>query len=81
MAGELLHGESRIRFVCRRHTERDPIGALVTIVDGCWALCASHVFSGHDWAEIEPTSGAQMSGPTSSQDSETRTERTERTER
>ena len=63
MAGESLRSESRIRFVCKRHTERDPIGPLVTIVQGGWALCVSHVFEGHDWQQIEPTRREQLPGP------------------
>jgi hypothetical protein len=75
MVGELLRGESRIRFVCKRHTERDPVGPLVTIIDGAWALCVGHALSGHDWAEIEPTQLEHLSGPTQAQDRDARTER------
>ena len=70
MAGELLRGESRIRFVCERHTERDPIGPLVTIVDGSWALCVGHLFDGHDWRQIELTQREYVPGPGQMQDRE-----------
>jgi hypothetical protein len=44
-----------IELVCSAHTDPDPVGPLITLVDGSWAYCDGHGESGHDWARIQPT--------------------------
>jgi hypothetical protein len=44
-----------IEFVCREHTERDPLGPLITLVDGVWADCEGRATGDHRWLRIEPT--------------------------
>ena len=44
-----------IELVCRTHTDPDPVGPLITLVDGRWAYCDGHGEGAHDWSRIEPT--------------------------
>ena len=44
-----------IELVCRAHTDPDPVGPLITLVDGLWAYCDGHAESAHDWSRIQPT--------------------------
>jgi hypothetical protein len=43
-----------IELVCSAHTDPDPVGPLITRVDGLWAYCEGHAESAHDWTRIQP---------------------------
>jgi hypothetical protein len=65
--GEALR-DSRIRFVCRRHTSPDPVGPTVTLVEHSWAVCFGRGEAGHQWHPIESTRFAHLGDPASIQD-------------
>ena len=44
-----------IQLVCKAHTDPDPVGPLITLVDGTWAYCAGNAVDDHDWSPIPPT--------------------------
>jgi hypothetical protein len=44
-----------IERVCSAHRQHDPVGPLVTIVEGVWGYCAGNAAEGHIWKVIEPT--------------------------
>jgi hypothetical protein len=44
-----------IELVCSRHTVPDPVGPLITRVDGVWAYCEGHAESAHSWSRVQPT--------------------------
>jgi hypothetical protein len=46
---------SLITLICRAHTNPDPVGPLITLVDGTWAYCDGHGEGSHDWSRIQPT--------------------------
>ena len=43
-----------IELVCSAHTDPDPVGPLITLVDGLWAYCDGHGEAGHEWSRIQP---------------------------
>ena len=43
-----------IEIVCDAHLTRDPVGPLVTLVEGRWAYCAAHANGGHRWRRLAP---------------------------
>ena len=53
-----------IELVCKAHTDPDPVGPLITLVDGLWALCDGHGEGAHDWSRIEPTRREDLRGIT-----------------
>jgi hypothetical protein len=44
-----------IERICDAHTDPDPEGPLVTIVEGRWAYCAGHGGSDHGWRATPPS--------------------------
>ena len=51
-----------IERICDVHTERDPEGPLVTVVDGVWAYCAGHGEGGHQWRAAGPVLRTELEG-------------------
>lgn len=43
-----------LEVLCDAHLARDPIGPLITLVEGRWAYCASHAQEGHHWRRVAP---------------------------
>ena len=57
-----------IELVCRAHTDPDPVGPLITLVDGLWAYCEGHGQGPHDWSRIQPTSREHLAAMTRTQE-------------
>jgi hypothetical protein len=53
--GEASGMTAFIELVCGAHNDPDPVGPLVTLVDGTWAYCVGHGHDAHDWSRIAPT--------------------------
>lgn len=48
--------DTRIQLVCVAHPPVvEAQSALITVVDGVWALCEGNGQSGHEWVAIPPT--------------------------
>jgi hypothetical protein len=49
--------DPRIQKVCVAHPARSDLdlSALITVVDGVWALCEGHGPGSHEWVDIPPT--------------------------
>ena len=52
--------EALIELLCLKHAEPDPVGPLITLVDGVWAYCAGHGSGDHSWTRIEATRREQI---------------------
>ena len=57
-----------VELVCKAHTDPDPVGPSVTLVEGLWAFCDGHGEGAHDWARIEPTRREDLRGGTEIQE-------------
>lgn len=63
-------GMAAIELLCRRHAERNPNGAGVTVVDGLWAYCPGDASEGHDWTRIPPTDAKWIELPKSAEETQ-----------